>query len=202
MLEHHSLYAAAKVLAGILGVPWTELQATYRALQGETRAKICWLPKSAGRNVYYAHPSYIDRLLVAHVSSTNANSARDTVEWMVQLSLNGKKHDLAEKPAANIPSPIEKVFHRYLVDAKEAAKLETVEIHPDAHRIIFNVGRSYTWLPEPDANDLPLAPVITKRPVISGDVFRALAEKISWGFDAFGGPTLKKVQQGAVGDDE
>jgi hypothetical protein len=201
MSEPHSLYAAAQKLATATGISWSELQVTYRALQEAPRGKMIWLPKSVGRNVYYAHPWYIWRLLGAHFSCTDAESARDTIEWMKELTRDGKKYDLDEKPAANIPLPIEKEFEKYLTDVEQAKKLKDVEIQTDTHRIIFNFNtkdQNTIWSPALDVEDLPPAPLVVKRPVISGDVFRDLAKNIRWRSDAYGAPTLKKVQQGSV----
>jgi hypothetical protein len=193
-----SLHAAAKVLATALDIPWTELQRTYRGLQEAPRGHDVWLPKSLGRNIYYADPNFITRLLVAHLCAPqDVEEARSTLQWMTVLTRGGRAYG-DDKPAANIKYPIEREFARYLTEPKEADKLVEVQIHPDNHLIIFsNASKSVKWLPASDAENLPPkgAARIRKQTVISGDVFRDLAANIEW---VGAGPAFKKVQQGGV----
>jgi hypothetical protein len=193
MYEPHSLYVAAKdFLAPAAGIPWAELQKTYRALQDAPRGKSPWLPKSVGRRVWCAHPNFIHRLLVAHVASNNSQSPGDTLDWMQSLTLRGKAFDLQHRPAANVPAPIATELNKYLVDAAEAQKLRTIEVHPADQSIIFNVGnRSFIWLPASDAEKSPAPPVINN-PEISGRVFLDIAKQVRWGFGPNGEAKLMK----------
>ena len=66
MSKPDSLLAAARRLAEGAGLSWAEVQPYYRALQEPGGSmQTPWLPKSAGRNVWAAHPHFIARLLFA-----------------------------------------------------------------------------------------------------------------------------------------
>jgi hypothetical protein len=185
MSKPHSLYAAAKELAIAADIPWTELKATYRALQEGPRGKKPWLPKNLGRKGPYAQPHYIARLLVAHCCSTGAETAREAIKWVRQLTPEGHKFQLNKKPTRNIVPPIENEFSRYLVAPNEAARLESVELHPDAYRIVFNTNAStVAWLSPKDTNDLPPAPEVVPRAatrtLITGQAFHHLSATVKW----------------------
>lgn len=203
-----SLLNAARKVAEITGRPWSAVQPYYKALQGaDNDSRDAWLPKSLGRNIWYAHPNYITRLLLALAATTNPAEATATMCWAQELTPSGRKRHLTEEPAANVPIVIESVFFKYLVDAEAAAELLNVEVHPDSKTIIFNLKNGEPVIYRPcykigEGKDEPARPFvgIQHRGVIDGLVFVFLAKSINW--RRSDQAPLEKVSQGEVSEDD
>jgi len=176
-----SALTSAKKMADIAGLPWSEVQPIYRALQETDETLTAWLPKSQGRAVFLAHPNYIARLLIALGSFADAKSAHAVVTRAQELTLNGRKKYLSELPGVASRSPIEDIFARILTNPSEADKLQDIEFHPDTPRIIFR------WKDETEnvficPNEMPVerARFITKRGLMRCEMFRLLSRSIEW----------------------
>lgn len=183
-----SLLKAARCLASIAGLPWSETLARYRALQEATQNDpVAWLPKSSGRNVWYAHPNFMTRLMVGLAAADHASGAREAVSWVFATTPNGREHDLTEKPAAGLPYPIEREFFKYLTDEAAAESLDRVEFQPDTGSVIFHL---YGFDPviyshpvayrESAAEQTKLFRGIYSRGVIVGIVFVYIARTVVW----------------------
>lgn len=187
-----TLLTAAKFLAMAAGKEWSDVQPYYRALQtpphidAEGRLVNSWLPKSSGRAIWYAHPNFISRLLIALVGTTIPTGAVEAVEWTRALTENGRRMRLDEKPAANVVPPIEREFYRYLADPTAADDLVDVEFYPDRRQIVFNTKTEGRRVFRPSSSyDEYVAPSggvqrIFHRAVVDGEVFREIARGVKW----------------------
>lgn len=208
MSKPDSLLTAAKRLAGIAGMSWSEVQPYYRALQeGDGSEGSGWLPKSLGRNIWAAHPHYITRLLIALAGADHFSKACETIEWARELTPDGRPRHLTEEPASGVPLIIEWHLSPFLVDPTAARELVNVEVRPDEGRIIFNTKSQGAIVfarphrPKSDADRVPRPfQGIHRRGVIEGSVFVDLALRINW--RTSDQPPLEKVQQGEVGDED
>ena len=200
-----SLLAAAKRLAEIAGLQWSEVHPYYRTLQAEPSGE-GWLPKSQGRNIWAAHPHFITRLLVALAGATRPAEASQVVEWVQRLTLNGREILNDEEPAANSVSPIEEEFSSYLTNPQKAAELQRVEVQPDTHsivftrktgeQVIFSINRGY----REGAGDEPRKfRGIYSRGVIDGLVFVYLAKTVNWRLR--GEAPFQRARQSEAGED-
>jgi len=193
--QPHSLLAAARQTAEILGMPWADFFKYYRDLQieptfdekGNQTSPHNWLPKSQGRNIWAAHPNYIARLLCAIGGTEQPGLARAAVDWTRDLTPNGRQMHITELPAANVPAPIEEVFFRYLVDPQAASELANVEFRPDELTVIFNLksGQPIVYARHNKHGEGRSDPPqryngISRRGVIDGLVFVFLARAVVW----------------------
>lgn len=193
MSKPDSLFAAAKKVAEIADLEWPEVHKVYRALQQEPDT---FLPKSSGRNVWYASPNFITRLLIALAAARHPDEARKVVSWVRTLKPRGIPHAQAETDL----SALEQELFPYLVDAEKAADLESVEVHSDTRRVVVNTrskGATFFYTDPAASVDAP-APVsfIYARGVIVGEVFQKIAQNISWRL--IDGPPFTKGGEGDV----
>lgn len=188
MREPDSLLHAAKQVAQIAGLPWSAVQPFYRSLQEPARVEgTAWLPKSVGRNIWYAHPNYVTRLLIALAGVDDPARAHEPVEWATETTPDGRKMYLSEKEAAGITPPIEHEFGRFLLNDAVAGTLDNVEVRPDLRSIVFNmksheplVYRKYYAYREGPTLEPQRFKGIHKRGVIEGLVLNYLAKTINW----------------------
>lgn len=179
-----SLLTASKKLAEVSGLPWAHVQKYYRALQGTDGLDNAWLPKSAGRNIWFAHPNYICRLIIALAASASPDEAIPSVDWVMKLApLGSGARGL--HPAAGIPSPIESLLFAFLVDPAKAATLHHIEFIPESRmlaiRYVDGFGTDDLWK-LPDGGEVLQFPqtLIRSRGIVDGDLFVALAKSINW----------------------
>ncbi|WP_122519193.1 hypothetical protein [Pannonibacter phragmitetus] len=183
-----SLLSAARKLADAIGRPWSAVQPYYKALQEpDLDQRTAWLPKSLGRSIWYAHPNYITRLLIALGGTTNPAEAHATLHWAQELTPGGRERYMTERPAADIPLLIELEFSKYLVDAEAASKLLSIEIHPDRKAIVFNQrdGKPTIFCLPGGADEIEGGAAlpfigIQYRGVIDGRVLVTLANTVKW----------------------
>lgn len=199
-----SLLAAAKRVAEKSGLEWSYVQRFYRALQGAPNKGDGWLPRSLGRNIWAAHPNYVSRLLVALAAADDPSDSIAAVKWAQGLTPNGRDFYLTERPAANVICPFEYQMSAFLTDASKAGDLVSVEFQRDRDTAIFNLrdGQALVFSSHPEADPQTERPatLVQKRGLISGDLFRALCEEVSWRQDR--DAPLTKVAQGEVGEDD
>ncbi len=174
-----SVLTAAHKTAESLGLSWAAVQPYYKALQessGNDRSG--WLPKSVGRSIWFAHPNFVTRLLVAVAATTNPADAPKVMGWVKELVPQGYE---GARPEISI---IESEFHKYLVNHKAAEKLSNVEIHPDTKTVAFNLkdGEAVIYRPF-DSEQITTtsgAMNLHRRGIIDGRAFELLAKSVNW----------------------
>lgn len=183
-----SLLMAARKLAEAAGIPWPQVQKTYRALQeeqawlaGEAHGPASWLPKSSGRNIWAAHPRYLSRLIIALACARDGSGAREAVQWTRGLTPKGRPLHLSEGDFPGLENTFEREMAARLTLADRAASLAEVEFIPEARTVIFTEvdGNTHLWAL---ASDRPLLSpaLIRSRGVVDGDLFRALQSGVIW----------------------
>ncbi|CAA2101996.1 hypothetical protein MBUL_01461 [Methylobacterium bullatum] len=162
---------------------WSEVQPYYRALQENGgAANESWLPKSAGRNIWAAHPNFIARLMFAIAGANSLSDAHDAVEMANKMTPGGREKYLDEKDAAGILSPLERAFHVLLSDYEAAIGIQEVEFRLDRGEIAI-IGRETQVFSVPNAqpeSENEGVRLIYKRGVIRGTVFRYMAHLTKW----------------------
>ncbi|MHC2108351.1 hypothetical protein [Methylobacterium sp. CM6246] len=188
MPEPMSLLAAAKAVAEIAELPWTQVLAYYRALQEPTGdGTVAWLPKSVGRSVWMAHPHFITPLLIALATAGHPERSNQAVDWVYRLTPNGRPRNLDELPAAGIEAPVLREFVRYLTDPAEARKLSFIRFEPSDLRVQFvpSKGEPATYrfhvsLDKAPGNMRPRVPGISPDGRIAAYVMAQIAQTIVW----------------------
>jgi hypothetical protein len=166
MNKMDSVLTAARAFADASRKPWAEIQPYYRALQQDRVDGEAWIPKSVGRTIWFAHPNFITRLMIAFASTNDPARSDDVLKAAQYLACD----------AHNQPGSIEKALYPFLIDPN--SDLHSVEFHQDAGRIIINTARDGSIL---FARALPaqFRRVIT-RTILDGEVFRDLARNVVW----------------------
>lgn len=143
-----SVLEAAKKTAIALGLPWSEVQPLYRSLQSETDGG-AFIPKSAGRKIFTAHPHYIMRLLVAIGFSGTKISSHDANHITYGLAPDGGVMPQTAWPAAGVAGPLEVLFASLLMDQEQAKNVDSVIFDPSEKRITFYFcnGNVINYLP-------------------------------------------------------
>lgn len=183
MSKPDSLLAAARRLADATGLAWHEVQPFYRTLQEPGGSmNTPWLPKSVGRNIWAAHPNFLARLMFALAGAHSVADAHGAVETAHLMTPGGRQKYLDEKDAADVLSPLEREFYRYLTDYDAAATLEEVEFKLDRGEVVF-VGpetKVFSVPVETDEDETKYPRLLYKRGVIRGTVFRRMAHQTKW----------------------
>jgi hypothetical protein len=198
-----SILEAARKLARALQVPWPDLQKTYRKLQEQDPGNfLTWIPKSEGRQIWYAHPNFITRLIVAHAMSGDKISCSDAVLITHGLTADGVDFQPGY-PAANHEAPLEEIFASYLCHPDRAAKLKRIELSSFDKTVAFvEDERTVECLRKPcrgiereDASEFGKAlksvldgdtfERLSKIAIIDGSVIQELSEQVSWRFGNF-----------------
>jgi hypothetical protein len=208
MKNTDSLLTAAKKAAEGAGLPWAALQPYYKNLQeGDGSPDSAWLPKSLGRNIWYAHQNYISRLLIGFAASSNPLDACASVKWTVNITPNGRPFAYQETEHSDRLSAIEGELFKFLSDVETAENLLDIEVHADTQQIFINTksgGRVVFRRPgEAGAAGGGASRTedgIYRRGVIKGAVFVHLAKTVVWRRDDEA--PLSKVEQGQVSESE
>jgi hypothetical protein len=202
MKNTDSLLTAAKKVADGAGLPWAALQPYYKNLQdGDGSPDSAWLPKSLGRNIWYAHQNYISRLLIGFAASSNPLDASASVKWTVNVTPNGRPYAYGEMEHAGRISAVEGELFKYLSDLQCAEDLVDIEVHADTQRIFINTrSGGQVVFSRPNNEAAPMNVGVYRRGVIKGAVFVHLAKSVVW--RSHDQAPLSKVEQGLVSDDE
>lgn len=183
MSKPDSLLNAARRLAQVSGLAWSEVLPFYRALQDNGGpSNDCWLPKSAGRNIWAAHPNFIARLMFALGGADSVSGAHEAVELARKMTPGGREKHLDEQDAAGVLAPLEREFFEVLTDFEAAMRLTEVEFRLDRGEIaiVRHSGTTIYSVPKMKLPDEPAGKMIYKRGVIKGVVFRAIASQTKW----------------------
>lgn len=171
-----SLLSGVRKLAEFADLPWPQVQRHYRLLQEEP-ADGAWLPKSVGRQIWYASPPLIARVLIA-LADPDPERAPDTVAWARALSRVGQG-------AAAGPFDFELRLADLLSQPSAAERIRAVEIYLFARqaRISFTDGSDdEIWCSQGDAGEQPL--IGPMGGAISGELLRRVRDGVSWRLDA------------------
>ena len=140
-----SLLSAAKKVAAFSDLSWTDVSRVYGALQAGDRAPALppaaatevsapGLPKSSGRNVWYAHPNFIARLLLGLAGRAATVDPWTTVKHF---------HDALPEQKAGADAPEQGVddlefrLATLLRNPKLADEVTRLEFNPEAAEFVL-----------------------------------------------------------------
>ena len=188
MPEPFSLLTAAKLVADVAELPWAHVQPYYRALQEPAGdGQVAWLPKSAGRTIWMAHPHFIAPLLIAVATAGHADRSNAAVDWVYRLTPPGRRRNGSAVPEPGIEAPVLREFVRHLTDVDAARGLRHIKFEPSDLQVMFTpyegeptVYRFHVSLDKVPGNMRPRVPGISQDGRIAGHVMARIAESVAW----------------------
>ncbi|WP_299821338.1 hypothetical protein [uncultured Jannaschia sp.] len=197
--KNDSLLDAAKKTATALGLGWSDLQQVYRSLQQEDADGTGWLPKSVGRKIWTAKPSFVAKLVTGYGFNSSAFTPHEGLYLLHGLTRNGGSMPIEDWPSAGVKPPAEKRLAQIVSDPDEAAKIAELRFDAGAKSITIKYvdGSEEVFAPmsdDPwDADDVvhrrriidvlrketgPLSTVLR----IQGSAIAEIAESVVWDF--------------------
>ena len=191
-----SLLSAAKKVAELSSLGWADVNRVYRELQDGDRAPALppsapatGLPKSTGRNVWFAHPNFVARLLIGLAGRAAGLNPRKTVQQFHDAKADDQELYLEEVLAALLRNPT-------LAD-----DLLVFELNPDGPCVEINHPKfrgKYIPINTVDRADLMFRPHTFSVSVrVNPRLIMDLAATVQWlpeGYPPFRGATAEDVE--------
>ena len=196
-MKPDSLLNAAKKMATAFEMPWPSMQKTYRALQEKDEFLTSWLPKSQGRQIWFAHPNFAVRLLLAVGFSGGKVNAHQANYLGYALTENGRKLHLNERPSLE-GTEFLSILAAHLVDPAKAAAIHEIEFDSGNKTVsvrycnepdqVFQPSGSHEFGLDDDlfengiaaAMDADTSSPINSKLSISGKAIQEIAATVNW----------------------